>query len=373
MLKKILILANNDVGLYNFRKELLKRLVDEGYKVLISLPYGGRVEDLKKIGCKYIKTDVSRHGTNPVKDFSLFLAYLKILKNEKPDVVFTYTIKPNVYGGMACSLCKVPYLSNITGLGTAVENGGILQKITTTLYKLALHKAKRIFFQNETNMKFFKEKNIISGEYTLLPGSGVNLDKFTVLDYPDNSIIKFVFIARIMKDKGIDHYLEAAKYIKKKYPDTEFHICGFCEEQYENILKELDETDVIHYHGMVKDIREILSKMHCTINPSYHEGMSNVLLESAASGRPCLASDVSGCRETIEDKKSGFLFEVKNTEALIEAIEKFLSLTYEEKRAMGLCGREYVEKNFDRNIVVQAYIDEIKNIFTEREKYEQLV
>lgn len=372
-MKKILFLVNHDVVIYNFRYELVEVLRNQGHEVIISSPDGERIKDLKLIGCKYIKTDVSRHGTNPIKDFSLFLTYLKILKKEKPDVVFTYTIKPNVYGGMACEIMGIPYIANITGLGTAMENGGVLQKITTTLYKVGVHKAKRIFFQNETNMKFFEEKNIISGEYTLLPGSGVNLDKFTVLDYPDNSIIKFVFIARIMKDKGIDHYLEAAKYIKKKYPDTEFHICGFCEEQYENVLKELHDSGLIHYHGMVKDIREILSKMHCTITPSYHEGMSNVLLESAASGRPCLASDVPGCRETIEDEKSGFLFEVKSTESLIEAIEKFLSLTYEEKRVMGLCGREHVEKNFDRNIVVQAYVNEINNIFTEREKYEQLV
>ena len=362
-MKKILILVNHDVVIYNFRKELVERLLKYEYEVYISSPYGERIDDLIKMGCKHIDAEIDRHGTNILKELKLLYYYKKIIKEIKPDVVLTYTIKPNIYGGMACRILKVPYIANITGLGTAVENKGLIQNITINLYKIAFNKINCLFFQNTENMKFFKDKNIAVDKHRLIPGSGVNLKHFNILEYPSDRTVEFVFISRIMKEKGVDQYIEAAKSIRSKYPNTKFHICGFCEEAYEDKLKTLQEQGIIIYHGMQRDIRKILSKTHCTIHPTYYpEGMSNVLLESSASGRPIITTDRSGCREIVDDGISGFIVEQKNSKDLIEKIEKFLKLSNEEKKIMGLCGRKKVEAEFDRQIVVDAYIQEINKL-----------
>ena len=275
---------------------------------------------------------------------------------------FNITIKPNIYGGIACRLLKTPYISNITGLGTALENKGLLQKIIVHLYKISLRKAKCVFFQNTENQQFFIDNNISVGKGRLIPGSGVNLEHFQVLDYPASDTIEFVFISRIMKEKGIEQYLEAAEYIKNKYPNTRFHICGFCEEDYQDILEEMQSKGIIVYQGVLDDVREILKITHCTVHPTYYpEGMSNVLLESAACGRPVITTDRSGCREIVDDGVNGYLAKPKDTLDLIKKIEQFIALDFDKKKKMGLAGRKKVEKEFDRQIVVNAYMEEITN------------
>ncbi|MFD6443000.1 glycosyltransferase family 4 protein, partial [Peribacillus sp. NPDC060186] len=245
---KILILANNDVGLYKFRKELIEELI-KGNEVHVSLPNGDFIPKLKELGCKFIETPISRRGTNPITDLKLLINYRRIIKDIKPDLVLTYTIKPNVYGGLACRLSGIPSIANITGLGTAVENGGILQKITLFLYKVSLKKAKCVFFQNKENKEFIIKKKVFSGNHRIIPGSGVNLNYYSQLDYPSDEKINFLFIARVMKEKGIDQYLAAAEYIRRKYPNTAFHILGFCEDAYEDKLKRMQDQGIIQYHG----------------------------------------------------------------------------------------------------------------------------
>lgn len=361
-LKKILILANNDVGLYKFRKELMEELVKKN-EVYISLPYGEYVPQLMELGCQFIDTSIDRRGTNPITDLKLLLKYIKIIKKVKPDVVLTYTIKPNVYGGLACRIMHIPYIVNITGLGSAVENSGLMQKVTLYMYKLAMKKANCLFFQNKENEKFFNENGIIRGNHRLIKGSGVNLKQFHMLEYPPEGKIEFVFISRIMKEKGIDQYLEAAEYIKGKYTNTRFHILGFCEEAYEDKLKLMQDKGIIEYQGMQRDIRMYLEKYHCTIHPTYYpEGMSNVLLESAASGRPIITTNRSGCRETIDEGITGFIVKSKDSNDLIKKIEKFINQPYEKKKEMGIAGRTKIEREFDRQIVVNAYLDEIETI-----------
>lgn len=358
-MSKVLFLVNHDVVIYNFRLELVERLLSDGHNVVISSPYGERIEDLKALGCEYRAIEMSRHGTNPFKELGLISEYKKLLKEVKPDIVFAYTIKPNIYGSMACRMLKIPCVTNITGLGTAVENGGIMQKITVILYKAAFGKVKKIFFQNEENMQFFKDKKITDqSKYQLIPGSGVNLERFSPIEYPaDDSVVEFAFISRIMKEKGIDQYMDAAKAIKKKYPNTIFHVCGFCEQDYEDKLKMLEHDGIIKYHGMVRDVRSVLANVHCTVHPTYYpEGLSNVLLESSACARPIITTDRSGCREVIDDGINGFIVKQKDSSDLIEKIEKFLNLTSEEKRNMGLAGRKKAENEFDRQIVVDAYV-----------------
>lgn len=361
--KKVLFLVNHDVVIYNFRRELVERLINEGFEVYISSPYGERIDDLIKMGSHFIETSIERHGTNIVNDWKLLRYYKRIMKKISPDVVLTYTIKPNIYGGLAAQSLKIPYIANITGLGTALEKEGLLQKILIFLYKRAFKNIKTVFFQNKENQQFFEDKKIALGKHKLIPGSGVNLDYFSLLEYPKSETIEFVFISRIMKEKGIEEYLEAAQYIRQKYPNTRFHVLGFCEEDYEGKLLELQKKGIIQYHGMQRDIRKFLRKAHCTIHPSYYpEGISNVLLESAACGRPIITTDRSGCREVVDDGINGYLIKEKDSKGLIETIEKFLHLSYEEKKNMGRAGRIKVKNEFNRQIVIDAYLKEIMNI-----------
>ena len=284
------------------------------------------------------------------------------IRKIKPDIVFTYTIKPNAYGGMACASLGVPYVANVTGLGTSIENGGLMQKVSLTLYKRGLRKAQKVFFQNAENRNFMVAHGVVNGAYDLLPGSGVNLDQYKLYPYPEGDTVDFIFVARVMREKGIDQYLDAAKAIRKRHPETRFHICGFCEQNYEEELKHLNDNGTIIFHGLVKDMIPIYQMAACTIHPTYYpEGLSNVLLESAASGRPIITTDRSGCREVVEDEVNGYVVTPKDSKDLIEKIEKFLSLSVAARRAMGLAGREKVEREFDRKLVVEKYIREIED------------
>lgn len=360
---KILILANNDVGLYKFRKELVEELIKE-HEVFICLPNGDYIKELVSLGCKFISCDLlDCHGTNPIKELKLIFWYKKVLRDHKPDIVFTYTIKPNVYGGAACASLNIPYVVNVTGLGTAVENPGLMQLVTVNLYKYGLRKAQKVFFQNTENRDFMVNKGAVKGKYDMLPGSGVNLNNYTVSEYPNGETVDFVFVSRIMKEKGIDQYLEAAKEIKKRHPETRFHICGFCEQAYEEELHRLNEDGTIIYHGLVKDMASIYKQMCCTIHPTYYpEGLSNVLLESAASGRPIITTNRSGCREVVDNGINGYVVKEKDSNDLIEKIEMFLTLSVKERSDMGLAGRNKVEREFNRQIVIQKYLSEISQI-----------
>lgn len=360
---KILILANYDAGLYRFRRELVEELLKKN-EVYICLPNGNYISEMVEWGCHSVSCELlDRHGTNPLKELKLLCYYKKVLKEVKPDIVFTYTIKPNVYGGMACSWLKIPYVENITGLGTAVENPGIMQKITLTLYRMGLKNAQKVFFQNTANKDFMLKKSVYHGKWELLPGSGVNLKQYSPMEYPDKDTVDFVFVGRTMKEKGIENYLEAAEYIRKRYPETRFHICGEPEEDYTAKLSQLNNQGIIVFHGNVRDMKSIYRDISCTVHPSYYpEGLSNVLLESCASARPIITTDRAGCREVVEDGINGYICEQNNSEDLIKQIEKFLQLSWTERKNMGLAGRKKVEKEFDRQIVIEKYLEELKEV-----------
>ncbi|SHE83010.1 Sugar transferase involved in LPS biosynthesis (colanic, teichoic acid) [Atopostipes suicloacalis DSM 15692] len=361
--KKILMLGNSEIVIYNFRLELVERLLADGHEVIISSPHGEKIEKLVKMGCVHDSVEIDRRGTNPVSEIRLLVHYYKLIKKVQPDIVFSYTIKPNIYGALAARKMGVPYVTNVTGLGSAIENKGLLQRFMIQLYRISLSKVQTVFFQNEKNRELFSNHKIAVNKHIVLPGSGVNLKKFNLLKYPSTKkTVNFVFISRIMKEKGIDEFLEAAKKIKEKYPQARFHIAGFFEEEYEKVIEDYAKRKIIQYHGMLSDVRELLSKTHCTILPSYHEGMSNVLLESAASGRPILASNVHGCIETFDEENSGYGFEPQNTKSLVAAIERFLALSHREKENMGLAGRKKMEKEFDRQVVVNNYLQELNKV-----------
>jgi glycosyltransferase involved in cell wall biosynthesis len=360
---RILVFANFGMGLYNFRKELLEELIKQRNEVYISLPNDEFVPKLEKIGCKFIDTHLERRGTNPLTDFKLLLKYVGLIKRLKPDVVLTYTIKPNVYGGIACSITKTPYITNVTGLGTSIENEGLIQKITLMLYKLGLRKSFCVFFQNQTNRTFFEDNRIVKSKTRLIPGSGVNLEQHKFEEYPmRDDKVRFLFIGRIMKAKGIEELFEAAKLVKEKNPHVQFDLIGGTEENYNEKLDELERLDLIKYHGQQDDVHSFIKNSHATILPSYHEGLANVLLESASSGRPVLASRIPGCIETYEDGLTGFGFEAMDIDSLVDAIIKFVKLPHDEKREMGMAGRRKMENEFDRSIVINAYLQEINTI-----------
>lgn len=362
-MSKVLLLGNSDLVIYNFRMELVERLLADGHHVVISAPYGERIEELTRIGCEYHDIKLSRHGINPLEELELIRTYRKLMKQVRPDIIFSYTIKPNLYGAIAARQLKIPFIANITGLGTAVEYDGILQKVTVLLYKFAFSSVHRVFFQNEENKQFFVERKIACGKHGLLPGSGVNLSRFHPMPYPSSDKIEFAFISRIMKEKGIDQYLDAAQYIRRKYPNTVFHICGFCEQDYEQRLRELEAEGVIVYHGMLRDIRTILPELHCTIHPTYYpEGMSNTLLETCACARPIITTDRAGCREIVDDGVNGFVCAQRDSGDLIAKIERFMQLSHEQREEMGRQARLKVERCFDRQIVVEKYMMEVRNL-----------
>ena len=363
MRQKILILTNSIGGLHSFRKEVVKAIVDAGYEVYISEPDDDeRVRYFEEIGCHIVKTAFNRRGMNPLEDFKLMLKYRMMIKQLKPKAVLTYTIKPNIYGGIACRLTGTPQLANVTGLGDAMENGGWLQKLTVGLYKMGIGKARCVFFQNATNKQFCEAHGIVGRKTRLLPGSGVNLEHHRFLELPSDRVIKFLFISRLLRDKGTEEFFEMAKAIKARYENTEFQILGWCEGDYQQQLDELVEKGVVKYLGSTSDVRPYLADVHCTIMPSYHEGMSNVNLESAANGRPVITTGVPGCRETVDDGVTGFLVKPRDAVSVIEGVERFLALPYEDKQKMGRQAREKVEREFDREIVVKAYLEEIETL-----------
>lgn len=358
-MKKILVLANSSKGVYGFRNEFILKMLEE-YEVFVSVPDDVCAGELEEEGCRIIHTPINRRGMNPVEDMKLFFGYQKLLKKIKPDVVLTYTIKPNIYGGFACRILGVPYMATVTGLGSAMEGDGILQKLTTFLYQVSMKKAACIFFQNDMNKKIFEDRNIRGKIQKRVSGSGVDLVRFPYMDMPDTDVVRFVFVSRIMKEKGIEQYLEAAKQIKEKYPDTEFWVLGNCDEEYKELLKKLHEDKRICYFGMQKDVPKYLKDVHCLVHPSFYpEGMSNVCLEAAACGRAVITTKRTGCRETVDDGVTGYLVEEQNVPQLVDAIERFLSLGKEERAQMGQNGRKKVENEFDRKKVTQIYMDTI--------------
>lgn len=350
---KVMILANNDVGLYQFRKELIEELLKE-HKVVISLPYGDFVKPLEDIGCNFIDTPVDRRGIDPIRDLKLFFTYLKILRRVKPDLVITYTIKPNVYGGFACRLLKIHYAVNITGLGTAFENGGMLKKIVTVMNKIGCKKAKVVFFENEGNRQIFiKEKIVKESQTYRLNGAGVNLEKYQVEPYPGGEKIKFLFMGRIMAEKGIDGLFEAMQHLVSDGISCELHLLGIYEENYQEKIDKYEADGWLHYHGYQKDVRPFIKESHCFVLPSWHEGMANTNLESAAMGRPVITSNIHGCMEAVEDGVTGLLCEKQNVDSLYQMMKKFCELPYDIRREMGLAGRKRMEKMFDKKTIVE--------------------
>lgn len=353
---KILILANSDIGLYQFRKELIKELLKEN-NVVISCPDGDLVKPLQDMGCIFVDTPIDRRGVNPKTDLKLYFTYRKILKKECPDLVITYTIKPDVYGGYACKRLKIPYAENITGLGTAFQKEGLLRKLVIKMYQTGLKKAKVVFFENEENRQvFIREKIVKEAQTCLLSGAGVNLNHYAVQEYPGGKTVKFLFMGRVMKEKGIDELFQAMKLLIADGIDCSLDVLGGYEEDYRDVIRIYENEGWMKYHGYKKDVRPYIKKCHCFVLPSWHEGMANTNLECAAMGRPVITSNIFGCKEAVEDGVSGYYCEKQNVQKLYQVMKKFTKLSYEDRKKMGLAGRKRMEEIFDKKKIVQQTI-----------------
>lgn len=366
MMKSIALLNCHGDDVFCFRREIIEALVEKGCRVILSCPEHSRLDYFRhKEGIIIEDVQIDRRGTNPLKDIRLIWEYIRLFRKYHPIYICAFTIKPNIYGSIAADLLNIPHINNITGIGSGYKNGGSVKKIVISLYKIALRKSQMVFFQNKENQQTALATKMVSQKTRcqVIPGSGVNLERFSYKEKTDSNEIVFNYIGRVMKDKRIDDYLKAASVIKEKYPQTVFNILGFIEKDenhYEKELKSLEEKGIVHYCGNVDDVRPYIYSSDAIIHPStYGEGISNVLLETAACGRVCITTNIEGCRDCVEDGVSGYIYEPGNIDQLINRIEVFVSLTPEQRKRMGMAGRKKVEKGFDREFVVDSYLKEL--------------
>ncbi len=359
---KILILANHYNTLRIFRRELVCRLSEE-HDVVLSIPPCDEENKriLESYGARVVFTEFDRRGMNPFGDLKLLSAYKKLIARENPDKVICYTVKCNIFGSMACKSAGKQHYVNITGLGTPIEKGGIMSKLVVSMYRRALKKASKVFFENVGDRDRMVEKKAVPIQKTfVLSGAGVNLDEFAFEEYPPvEDETRFLFIGRIMQEKGVDELFWAIDKLHEEGMRFGFDFIGWYEENYEPLVKKLEREGKIRFHGFCNDVRPFIKNCHCSVLPSWHEGMSNTLLESASMGRPLITTAVHGCMEAVEDGKSGFLFEVKNKEALCDALKRFSLLSAEKKAEMGRSGRKRMEEVFDKQKVVETTVQQL--------------
>lgn len=354
---KIFIAANDSYGLYLFRRDLISRLIADGHEVYASLPDGECTQRIKELGVHFIETDVDRRGLSVSKDFRLLCRYIKLLRRIRPDHVITYTIKPNVYCGMAARLLGIPCSINITGLGTAFAKPGPLKTFAKLLYRIGCSRAKNVFTENPgiseqlLEMKLFKPEQICT-----LNGAGVDLERFAQTPYPPDGRLSFLFIGRIMREKGIDEYISAAERLLGEGLNAEFHIAGSYEDDYREVIEQKSAEGKLVYHGFLDDIRPLIAQCHCFVLPSWHEGMANTLLECGAMGRPLITSDIHGCMEAVRDGVTGILCRPRDAQSLYEALARFAALPYADKVRMGQASHEYVSAKFDKKQVVEQTV-----------------
>ena len=355
---KYLIITNNSGGLYCIRKELMERLIRDGNELYVVTPFDEFVDELRALGGHLIEQDLNRRGMNPFQEIQLLWAYRNIIKRVSPDRIITYTIKPGIYGGLLARRMKIPYIVNVTGLGTAFQRAGLLRMLVVRLWKTALQSAESVFFENQGNAQVFLDYDIVPADKIhVLPGAGVNLDDFPYAMYPpEGELVRFLFIGRLMREKGIEELLCAMEQLYQKCPNIRLDIVGRYEEDYESELQEIQAHGFVKFHGYQRDVRPYIRQAHILVLPSYHEGMANALLEAAAMGRPLITSKVSGCMEAVRDGETGFLCESQDVHSLTEKMERFIHLPYEQKKQMGLRSHEFVAERFDRKKVVQETV-----------------
>ncbi|WP_167093554.1 glycosyltransferase family 4 protein [Parvibaculum indicum] len=354
--------ANAAWNIWNFRKAVVQNLISEGHDVTILSPADDSVADLEAIGCRFMPLEMSVKGLNPISDLALMRRFRRVFRVARPDVVLSYTIKNNIYGAFAARLAGIPFVPNVTGLGTAFLSGGWLQGIAEALYRTAFSRLSVVFFQNEDDRDLFLGRRLISSDQAhLLPGSGIDLAHFNAVPLPPaEEGVSFLLIARLLRDKGVVEFVEAARKIKASRPDVSFRLLGAAGSQNRSAIdratvQNWQEEGVIEYLGTTKDVRPFIEASTCIVLPSYREGAPRTLIEAASMARPVIATDVPGCRAVVEHGETGFLCVVRSSESLARMMERFLGLSREARVAMGQAGRNKMEREFDKHLVVEAY------------------
>lgn len=368
-MKKILIIVNSNIGYYFTRKELMSELVNQGYQVYMASINDGFVEEIEALGVTYIETPYDRRGTSILQDHHLYKNYLQMLKKRKPDIVLAYTAKPNIYGNMAAHRLKIPVIANITGLGDTFLKTGLLSHLVKFLYRTALKKTPVITFQNQDNVEIMRRANVLKNQrVVMLPGSGVNLEQYIALPYPEETVeeIRFLFVGRYLHSKGIGELITATRNLKKqnKY-NFKVTLIGYEDDDVIEKIKTAVAEGIVEDCGFQKDVLPFLEQAHCMVLPSYSEGTSNALLEAAASARPLITTNTGGCRETVDDGVSGFLCEVADATGLEKCMERFLTASHADRVRMGQASRRKMEQTFDRKIVIEIISNEIKTMLQE--------
>jgi glycosyltransferase involved in cell wall biosynthesis len=366
--KTLMLVSNTFWSLINFRGGLIRALIDQGADVIVLAPWDRHAQALSDLGCKVVSLEMSREGLNPIKEFGTIFHYALILRKYSPSLCLLYTVKPNLYGSLASILTRVPVFCTITGLGTAFIAGGILSLLAEWSFKLIRNLPKRTFLQNRDDFQLFLDRKLISRDkMRLVSGSGVNLKffSFSPMSLTDKTI--FLFVGRIVKDKGIQEYVMAARLVRQNFPNSEFWIAGALNVPNRTAVdsltvKKWQQEGTVQYLGEVESIKEIIEASQCVVLPSYREGLPRCLMEACAVGRPVIATDVPGCRDIVEPNHNGYLCRPKDAFDLYEKMSEFIQLSDQGKIRMGMRARAKAEKNFGEEAVIASYLEEINQV-----------
>lgn len=358
----ILMTVNAAWNIGNFRRPLVEALQADGHRVTVLAPPDDAVEDLERLGCRVRPLEMSVKGLNPLEDMKLQRRFVRIFRETRPDAVLSYTIKNNVFGARAAKAVGLPFLPNVTGLGTAFLSGKLLQTVTEQLYRRSFAGLPVVFFQNEDDRDLFLERRLVTADQAqLLPGSGIDLDRFAPAPMPaPDAAPVFLMIARLLRDKGVMEFVEAARQIKTRHPKARFQLLGAVGSENRSAIDRSTlegwvAEGVVEYLGTTPDVRPAIAAASCVVLPSYREGAPRTLIEAAAMARPVIATDVPGCRAVVDNGVSGFLCDVRSADSLSAAIERFLALPSASQCAMGEAGRTKMAREYDEALVVDAY------------------
>lgn len=365
----ILLTVNAVWNVWNFRTPIINALLAQGHRVTVLAPEGDSVSNIESLGCRFIPLAMNSKGLNPLEGVKLYRTFKHIFSTEKPDVILSYTIKNNIFGAFAAKSVGIPFIPNVTGLGTAFLSNPVLEAVAGVLYRNAFKGLPIVFFQNTDDIDLFVSKKLIHPtQVRKLSGSGIDLNRFSANEYPStNRPVVFLMISRLLRDKGVYEFVDAARIFKTQHPETKFQILGAKGAENRSAvsdtkIKEWETEGVIEYLGSTKDVRPYIGNSHCVVLPSYREGAPRTLIEASSMARPVIATKVPGCTAVVEDGLSGLLCEARNVVSLSKAFQEFYQLSNSDKKKMGMLGRKKMEIEFDEKLVISEYIDAINHI-----------